>query len=53
MRNARVFISCGQRGKTEKKIGMKVEDYFKGRGFETYLAERVHSSETIRILCLC
>lgn len=47
MRNARVFISCGQRGKTEKKIGMKVEDYFKGRGFETYLAERVHSSEAL------
>lgn len=47
MRNARVFISCGQRDKGEKKIGMKVEDYFKSRGFETYLADRVHSPDAL------
>jgi len=47
MRNARVFISCGQRTKTEVNIGRSVEDYFRGRGFETYFAERVHSSEAL------
>lgn len=45
MRNARVFISCGQGQKREITIGKSVEDYFKKKGFETYLAEEVHSSE--------
>lgn len=47
MRNARVFISCGQKTKTEVNIGRSVEDYFRGREFETYFAERVHSSEAL------
>lgn len=54
MRNARVFISCGQRTEKEIKIGKAVQDYFsksrkdyfsKSRKFETYFAERVHSSD--------
>lgn len=46
MRNARVFISCGQRTKKEIQIGKAVQDYFsKSRKFETYFAERVHSSD--------
>jgi len=45
MRNARVFISCGQGNRKEKGIGKSVQDYFAGRGFETYFAEAVHSSE--------
>jgi len=47
MRKARVFISCGQRTEKEKQIGRSVEAYFKGRGFETYFAELVHSSEAL------
>jgi hypothetical protein len=47
MRNARVFISCGQRTKRETEIGKSVEDYFKSNKFETYFAERVHSSEAL------
>lgn len=47
MRNARVFISCGQRDDREKTVGKSVEDYFKGKGFETYFAERVHSSDAL------
>jgi len=45
MRNARVFISCGQRAQREINIGKSVEDHFLKRGFETYLAEQVHSSD--------
>lgn len=45
MRNARVFISCGQAEKREITIGKSVEEYFKKKGFETYFAEEVHSSE--------
>lgn len=41
-----VFISCGQAVQHEKDIGLTVEDYFKNvRHFETYFAERVHSSD--------
>lgn len=47
MRNARVFISCGQKTKREIKIGKSVEDYFKSNEFETYLAEKVHSSDAL------
>ncbi len=47
MRNSRVFISCGQRDDREKTIGKSVEDYFKSRRFETYFAERVHSSDAL------
>ena len=47
MRNARVFISCGQRTASERQIGKSIEDYFKSRGFETYFAERVHSPEAL------
>lgn len=47
MRNARVFISCGQRTEREIGIGKLVEDYFKSNKFETYFAERVHSSEAL------
>ena len=45
MRNARVFISCGQRDKREINIGKAVWEYFKNRDFEAYFAERVHSPE--------
>lgn len=48
MRKARVFISCGQSNKREKRIGFAVESYFKNdRKFETYFAERVHSPEAL------
>jgi hypothetical protein len=48
MRKARVFISCGQTAEREKKIGLAVEDYFKKeRKFDTYFAERVHSSDAL------
>jgi hypothetical protein len=47
MRNARVFISCGQGAEREREIGKFVEDFFKGRGFETYFAERVHSPDAL------
>jgi hypothetical protein len=47
MRKARVFISCGQRNENEKQIGKHVEAYFKDKGFETYFAEMVHSSEAL------
>lgn len=45
MRKARVFISCGQSTDRERNIGLEVERYFRGRGFETYFAEKVHSPE--------
>lgn len=45
MRKARVFISCGLRTGKEKRIGNAVEKFFKQKGFETYLAEKVHSPE--------
>lgn len=45
MRNARVFISCGQRTDREIEIGKAVQDYFIKRDFKTYFAERVHSSD--------
>lgn len=45
MRKARVFISCGQRNNREISIGKSVQDYFAKRGFETYFAEVVHSSD--------
>ena len=47
MRNARVFISCGQRTDREIKIGKAVQDYFLGRDFEAYFAEKVHSSDAL------
>lgn len=48
MRKARVFISCGQSTDREKNIGLSVESYFKNeRKFETYFAERVHSSDAL------
>jgi len=47
MRNARVFISCGQRTHREKNIGMEVKSYFESRGFETYFAEVVRSPEAL------
>ena len=47
MRRARVFISCGQRTNREITIGKSVEDYFIERGFNTYFAERVHSSDAL------
>jgi len=47
MRNARVFISCGQRNEREKNIGFAVEDYFDKKGFKTYFAERVHSPDAL------
>ena len=48
MRKARVFISCGQSTDREKNIGLAVEAYFKNeRRFETYFAERVHSSDAL------
>lgn len=47
MRHARVFLSCGQKIKKEKGIGKAVAGYFRKRGFETYFAERVHSSDAL------
>jgi len=47
LRLARVFISCGQRSNREKNIGKAVKQHFTERGFETYLAESVHSSEAL------
>jgi len=47
MRNARAFISCGQKDDKEKTVGISVENYFKKRGFETYFAERVHSPDAL------
>lgn len=47
MRNARVLISCGQLNDREIKIGKAVEEYFKTRNFETYFAEKVHSSDAL------
>ena len=47
MRRARVFISCGQRSPREIAIGKAVEDHFSQRGFLTYFAERVHSSDAL------
>ena len=47
LRSARVFISCGQGNSREKDIGMAVRQYFADRGFETYFAERVNSSEAL------
>jgi hypothetical protein len=47
MRNARVFISCGQRYDREIEIGREVGEYFKRKNFCTYLAERVHSSDAL------
>jgi len=47
MRNARVFISCGQKNRREKNIGKTVEEFFRKRGFETYFAERVHSPDAL------
>jgi len=47
LRTARVFISCGQRNERERKIGLAVEQHFADRGFETYFAEKVHSSEAL------
>ena len=45
MRKARVFISCGQKNNREVSIGKSVQDYFSKRGFDTYFAEAVHSSD--------
>lgn len=47
MRNARVFISCGQRTTREINIGKAVEKYFLSRNFLAYLAEQVHSSDAL------
>jgi len=47
MRNARVFISCGQRDEREINIGLKICDYFNSRDFKTYFAARVHSPEAL------
>ncbi len=47
MRSARVFISCGQRSERDKDIGLAIEKHFASRGFETYFAEKVHSSEAL------
>jgi len=47
MRKARVFISCGQRTGREIEIGKSVEHFFKSNKFETYFAERVHSSDAL------
>jgi hypothetical protein len=47
MRKARVFISCGQRTKREKNIGLEVDRYFRDRNFETYFAAKVHSPEAL------
>ena len=47
MRKARVFISCGQRTEREKRIGSAVEQHFRGRGFDAYFAEKVHSPKAL------
>lgn len=47
MRNARVFISCGQRDEREKSVGEAVRKYFKALDFDPYFAERVHSPEAL------
>jgi hypothetical protein len=47
LRSARVFISCGQLDGREKNIGMAVKQHFADRGFETYFAELVNSSEAL------
>lgn len=47
MRNARVFISCGQRDEQEKTIGLAIANFFREKNFETYFAESVHSPETL------
>ncbi|MCF7874216.1 MAG: hypothetical protein K9M00_05230 [Candidatus Omnitrophica bacterium] len=47
MRKARVFISCGQKTEREKKIGQDIKDYLDSRGFNTYFAEKVHSSDAL------
>ncbi len=47
MRNARVFVSCGQRSPREIAIGRAVYEYFRTRGFEAYFAERVHSPDAL------
>lgn len=44
---ARVFISCGQRSDKEKQLGFACREYFKSRGFATYLAEKAHSLEAL------
>lgn len=42
-----MFISCGQQNDREKEIGKAVGQHFAKRGFETYFAELVHSSEAL------
>ena len=45
--DARVFISCGQRNKREKDIGLACKNYLKSKGFVAYFAEEVHSLEAL------
>ncbi len=47
MKRARVFISCGQNTPEEKQIGIQLSDDFRGRGFDPYFAEEVHTPEGI------
>jgi len=47
MKKARVFISCGQRNKRERKIGAAIKNYFEERKFEAYFAAHTHCSDAL------
>lgn len=46
MNKARVFISCGQKNKFERKVGSEIFNFFKER-FDPYFAEQVHTPEAL------
>lgn len=45
---SRVFISCGQGDKRERKAAARVEKVLRDLGFEPYLATEVHSVRSLR-----
>jgi len=47
MKSTKIFISCGQSTQEEKQIGIQLSNYFRGRGFEPYFAEEIHTPEGI------
>lgn len=46
MKKAKVFISCSQRS-GEKEIGLKIANYLRRKGFDSYFAEEVQTPEAL------
>jgi hypothetical protein len=45
---ARVFVSCGQRTKAERKFGTEVKKFLRAEGYCPYVAVGAHSSRSLR-----